>query len=494
MEGLPPAPEVLEIKTIEGFEELHPDIQEGLQRLDFTEEHRSLVEKLVAVSKLISRYLDHAESEDRLLSDQEIEELYELQNVLFSNKDLEILASPLFGSQHLDAEGNVDHDTWFWKLVNPLSEIPHLKQANVQAGRVIASLMYRLPKESINIFEGGKGGGKTAIAVTEALITEDIADITSYVGAEIAPSLVEHSRSLLDGNMPDYIQGDEAREAAFRGQHAVFEALKAKRVLQGDIAKIVPTLGDSSQDAIIFSYVIHHLKCGEALIRAIVNKRIRMDKNSGFHFYPSVGEPIQVERRPVRDVIYEAVGGDPRFFGHVLDMLQSDEEIDEQALRDIIHNNQLELLKTCYKKLQKGGLIIIADPEEGKSNFNKSVIIKDAEGLADFTSCEQMLKMLYAAGFLTPHAFVQWEITKECYEANEEILTMEYNVVPKSFDGGKTVLGYIVAVPFKDRAQFEQCYDTGIVDKHLGYFVIAMKSPDAIEDLIDDTRRELLYF
>lgn len=474
----------LNINTLEGFDGLHEEIKEGLLRLDFFEEHQALVEKIILIGKLTTEYLKKAV--DGLITHEQVEEIYELQNILFTNEDLRDLAVPLFGSKG-ESLNKVDKKSWFWKLVNPLGGVPHLGQANEMAGALLAKRLGAKPfaeGEIPCIGEFGKGGSKTVLAVLKALLDKgfELRKLKLF-GYELAPNLVEHSEALERGEVPDYLKDGDALEAGFQEQAALMAQVGDKETICAGIEEALPKIEAGSMDAALFSYMIHHLKCGEAFIRSVLEGRLKKYGDE-YYYHPSLGEPILLDKATVESRIRSFLSDEDGAYGKILEAIESGNIDGKPAayatLRPLINNPQLEALKDTFEKLKPGGTVIIADPDQGKSIFNRKVIIKDAEGLADFTSLEQMMSMLGEAGFENIEGYAQWEMDKAYYEENKDKLP-EYDMVKKDFGDGN-IHGYILAIPAGECDAFRRAHEGGIVDEYLGYFVSAQK-PTAVADV-----------
>ncbi len=491
-----PESEKLSIRQIPGYSDLNKDIQEGLQRLEFLEGDEDLVKKLFVVGKLTSEFLAQADAERRILTNQEMQEVYELQNILFTNDDLQRLAVPLFGSQHLDEHGNVDPDSWFWKLVNPLGGVPHLGQANEMAGQAIAEHVEHLPADKhAKVLEAGMGGGKTALAITDALKNRRLASSVSYVGLEVAGPLVAHVEGMYQGRKPGYIRNhpNPNLRDAYHRQAQTLNELGALTVQNDSISDHLPKVNDESIDALVIGYMIHHLKSGFAFMRAVQSGRLQINGEGNYVYKTSNGREIALNANEVERSILNFTDQDQGKAATIkakLILSNAGVELSAEDLNGLIQNNQLELLKAAFEKIKPGGLVIIADPEQGLSTFNKTVIVKDAEGLADFTSVAQMKGMLEAAGYKEVTPYLQWKVNREYYEANAAQFT-GFNVVPESYDGGQNINSYIVALPLDRMEAFETQHGDNILDKYLGYYIMAKKPNPEFEEVHNETRNKL---
>ena len=87
------------------------------------------------------------------------------------------------------------------------------------------------------------------------------------------------------------------------------------------------------------------------------------------------------------------------------------------SIHHLLNDDKKELLDNAYSVLKEGGLMMWADPNEGKSDINKSFFNLTDEGtFASFTSHEQAKQMLEEAGFISHVASDAPYISEICSE------------------------------------------------------------------------------
>jgi SAM-dependent methyltransferase len=79
------------------------------------------------------------------------------------------------------------------------------------------------------------------------------------------------------------------------------------------------------------------------------------------------------------------------------------------AIHHLHPEDQLDLAKNAHRCIKSGGAFLLADPQEGKSDFNLKVLHREEpEGVfAAFSSPESMTERLTLAGFSTVQVLIR---------------------------------------------------------------------------------------
>lgn len=115
--------------------------------------------------------------------------------------------------------------------------------------------------------------------------------------------------------------------------------------------------------------------------------------------------------------------------GDMLDYSRSvpDDAYDFVIASFVIHHlhpeDQVSLVVEARRVLREGGALLVADPQEGKSDFNLNVLIyEEPEAVfAAFTSPEDMCHMMSQAGFTSIEVLMRDDIGYEAYAVSGRV-------------------------------------------------------------------------